>query len=53
MPTHNLLKTMNNIWHQQSREKTAYLYTTISNDYVQAFKQITSYYHFKKGGPSG
>ena len=53
MTTHNLLKIMNNIWHQQSRKKGVYLYIATSYDYVQAFKQTTLYYHFKKGGPSG
>jgi uncharacterized protein YfdQ (DUF2303 family) len=52
MPSCNLSKIMNNIWQQQSRKKGAYLYTATLDDYVQAFKQTTLYYHFKKGGPS-
>jgi hypothetical protein len=31
--------------------KKTYLYDAIVDDYVQAFKQTTLYYQFKKGGP--
>jgi hypothetical protein len=32
-------------------KKKTYLYVAIVDDYVQAFKQTTLYYQFKKGGP--
>jgi hypothetical protein len=53
MPTYNLSKTMHNILFQQSKKKGTCLYTKTLDDYVQAFKHTTLYYHFRKGGPLG
>jgi len=38
MPTYNLTKIMHNIWLQQLGNRVTCLYTTTSDDYVQAFK---------------
>jgi len=52
MPTCNPLKTLHNIWFQQSGKMGTCLYIVTFNDYIQALKQTTLYYHSKKGGPS-
>jgi hypothetical protein len=41
---------VHNIWFQQLKKRGACLYSITSYDYVWAFKQMTLYNHFKKGG---
>jgi hypothetical protein len=53
MPMCNLSEAMHNVWLQQSRKKGVCLYVVTFNDYVQAFKQLTLYYHFKQHGRLG
>jgi len=43
---------VHNVWFQQFGNCGAYLYATTFNDYVWAFKQLTLYHKFKKGGHS-
>jgi len=52
MPTCNLIKTMHNIWYQQSRKRGTCLYTMTSNYYVLAFKQSMLYKKYSQGGPN-
>jgi hypothetical protein len=53
MPMCNLSETMHNVWLQQFRKRKACLYVVTLDDYVQAFKQSTLYYHFMQGGRLG
>jgi hypothetical protein len=53
MPTCNLSKIVHNVWLQHSRKRGACLDVATSDDYVQAFKQLTLYSHFKQGGRPG
>ncbi len=53
MPTCNLAKTMHNIWLQQSRNCDTCMYATMSDDYVQTFKQSTLYKQYLQGGLGG
>jgi hypothetical protein len=50
MPTCNPLKTMHNVWLQQSGKRRACLYGVTSDDYVRTFKNLTLNSHFKQGG---
>jgi hypothetical protein len=44
---------MHNVWLQQFGKRGTCLYVVTLNDYVQAFKQLTLYSHFKQGGRLG
>ncbi len=44
---------MHNVWLQQFGKRGACLYVVTLDDYVQVFKQLTLYYHFKQGGRLG
>jgi hypothetical protein len=46
----NLFKTIHNIWLQQLGKRVTCLFATTSNDYVQAFKQLSLYYAFLRVG---
>ncbi len=50
MPMCNLLEIVDNVWLQQSGKRGACLYVVTFDDYIQAFKQSTLYFHFKQGG---